>query len=116
MSGPMVLRYTFKGREYEHGAYSAEQAAEMTAMMAEEGITGVEVFDGAAYARERFPLGSRVVIPHNRKWWGSQSGTVAADDNGVTWLATDMGACVMVRFDGEAHVSDWTARSLERVS
>jgi len=112
----MVLRYTFEGRDYEQGGYSAEEAAQMVAWMAEDGITGVTVFDGAKYAEERFPSGCRVVIAHNRKWWGSQLGTVTADEHGVTWLATDMGPEVMVRFDGEGHVGSWTVRSLERAS
>jgi hypothetical protein len=112
----MVLRYTYGGREYEQGGYAEAEAAQLTAWMAEDGITDVTVFDGEQYARERFPSGSRVVIPHNRKWWGSQVGTVVADEHGVTWLATDMGPSVMVRFDGEAVIGSWTVRSLERVS
>ena len=115
-TGPMVLRYSYQGREYEHGGYTPEEVPRMIGWMAEEGITGVTAFDGVEFGRERFPVGCRVVITHDRKWWGSQLGAVAEDEHGVTWLATDMGPEVMVRFDGEKYVGSWTARSLDRIN
>jgi hypothetical protein len=80
MSGPLVLSYIYEGRRHERGAYSPEEAAELVADLAGAGIADVSIYDGAEYAREQFPPGTRVLCP--RKYWRSPLGTVSTATQG----------------------------------
>ena len=78
--GPLAIAYSQGGRQYESGGWTPDDVTMMLPPMEAEGCTIHAVYDAVALLGRLFRPGMRVAAP--RKWWGSQTGTVTAGEDG----------------------------------
>lgn len=111
--GHLAVEYEQDGHRRVTGGLSrAWLDSDVLQSMEEHGYTILRVFDAVAEAKDRFPVGSRVmslsVHPALRSWLGTVAGEYRA--------ATTGGADVLIDWDGgHSSVRRWSAEDLELI-